>query len=61
MSFITSTLVSACLTLMRGVGEGQFMSSWVRALAFAWPLVFLSILIIAPLVNRMLDQVLSGR
>jgi hypothetical protein len=61
MSLVTSALVSACLTWVRGVDEGQFVSSWIRAVVFAWPLVFLSILFIAPLVNRVLDHVLRGR
>jgi len=34
----------------------QFMKVWPSSFVMSWPIVFLAILIIAPLVNKLLDK-----
>lgn len=35
----------------------HFVSQWLSAFIHVWPIVFMAILLIAPMVNRLLDQI----
>lgn len=55
MSFFTSMIVSATvISLCTSTLEG-FLHIWLSSFAIAWPIVFVAILIIAPLVNKLLN------
>jgi len=60
MSCSTAMLVSAAILLLHGVSNEDFLAGWLKSVLLAWPLVFVSILTIAPLINRLLDQVFRG-
>lgn len=55
MSFFTSMIVSATvISLCTSALEG-FLHIWPSSFAIAWPIVFVAILIIAPLVKKLLN------
>lgn len=51
MSFITGLLVSGIISLL----HHATIAAWLKAFLIAWPLVFLSIITIAPRVSRFVD------
>lgn len=55
MSFFTSMIVSAIVISLRSNTITKFMQIWPSSFAIAWPIVFITILIIAPLVNKLLN------
>jgi len=55
MSFFTSMIVSATVIGLRASTFDEFLQSWPSSFAIAWPIVFVAILIIAPLVNKLLN------
>jgi len=55
MSFFTSMIVSATVIGLRTSTFEGFLHSWPSSFAIAWPIVFVAILIIAPLVNKLLN------
>ena len=55
MSFFTSMIVSATVIGLRIGFNAKFMQIWPSSFAIAWPIVFIAILIIAPLVNKLLN------
>ena len=55
MSFFTSMIVSATVIGLRIGFTTKFMQIWPSSFAIAWPIVFIAILIIAPLVNKLLN------
>ncbi|MDX1916185.1 MAG: DUF2798 domain-containing protein [Methylophilus sp.] len=55
MSFNTSAIVSAVIISLHTQNFTQFVRVWPSSFAIGWPLVFVAILIIAPLVNKILD------
>lgn len=59
MSFFTSMIVSATVIGLRFGLTAKFMQIWPSSFAIAWPIVFVSILIIAPLVNKLLNVVIE--
>lgn len=61
MSLCTSVLVSGAILAARGTIHGEFLTTWFKSIALAWPIVFVSILTIAPLINRLLDHLLTER
>jgi hypothetical protein len=60
MSFSTALMVSAAILALHGVTSEHFAERWIKSVLLAWPLVFISILTIAPLINRLLDKFFSG-
>jgi len=56
MSCNTSIIVSAVIIRMHTQNIEQFMKVWPSSFVMSWPIVFLAILIIAPLVNKLLDK-----
>lgn len=57
MSWSTAMLVSAAILWLHGVSNDDFLAGWLQSVMLAWPLVFVSIVTIAPLINRLLDKV----
>lgn len=55
MSFFTSMIVSATVIGLRIGFTTKFMQIWPSSFAISWPIVFIAILIIAPLVNKLLN------
>jgi len=55
MSFNTSLIVSGTIIYLRTESLAQFTKVWLPSFAIAWPLVLVAILIIAPLVNKLLN------
>ncbi|HAF00585.1 MAG TPA: DUF2798 domain-containing protein, partial [Methylophilaceae bacterium] len=60
MSFNTSAIVSAVIISLHTQTLAQFVRVWPLSFAIGWPLVFVAILIIAPLVNKFLDLFIEG-
>jgi hypothetical protein len=59
MSLSTSMIVSAVLIGLHPRPGKLFMDIWPQAFLTAWPVVFIAILVIAPLVNRLLDKLVE--
>ncbi len=59
MSFFTSMIVSAIIIALRTMSYDKFIQIWPSSFVIAWPIVFIAILIIAPLVNKLLDQLVN--
>lgn len=55
MSCTTSMIVSAMIIGLHTQNYEQFMKVWPSSFLMSWPIVFLAILIIAPMVNKLLD------
>jgi hypothetical protein len=55
MSFFTSMVVSATVISLRTNTLEGFLHIWPSSFAIAWPIVFIAILFIAPLVNKLLN------
>jgi hypothetical protein len=60
MSFNTSTIISAVIISSHTYTFAQFITVWASSFAIGWPLVFVAILIIAPLVNKFLNLFIEG-
>ncbi|MGZ8250767.1 MAG: DUF2798 domain-containing protein [Methylophilaceae bacterium] len=55
MSAFTVSIVSATITLMHVSLDHQFLGVWAQAFCTAWPIVFAAILLVAPLVNKVVN------
>jgi hypothetical protein len=47
--------VSGIIIALRMPINSTFLSHWLTAFFTAWPIVFVAILVIAPLINKLLD------
>lgn len=56
MSASTAMIVSGIIIAMHTKPHAQFFKQWLSAFITAWPIVFIAILIIAPLVNKLLNR-----
>lgn len=59
MSVFTVMLVSATLTFRHFGLHNDFVGHWLSAFATAWPLVFVAILVVAPLVTKLVDKIVD--
>lgn len=59
MSFSTALTVSAAITYIRQESMSNFLSIWLSSFITAWPIVFISILVIAPQINKILDKLVN--
>ncbi|MFL9608579.1 DUF2798 domain-containing protein [Methylobacillus sp. Pita2] len=59
MSAVTSLIVSAVILALRGMPAPLFLHQWAHAFITAWPVVFLSIILIAPRIDCLLDRVVE--
>ena len=55
MSASTALIVSGIIIFLRIQPQTDFIKVWLGAFVTAWPIVFVAILMIAPLVNRLLN------
>ena len=55
MSASMALIVSGIIIFLRIQPHTHFIKVWLGAFVTAWPIVFVAILIIAPLVNRLLN------
>lgn len=60
MSLSTSMIVSGILIGLHPRPGMPFLEVWPAAVMTAWPVVFLAILVIAPMINRMLDWIVES-
>ncbi len=56
MSGCTALIVSGVIIFLHSESFSAFLSAWARGFVTAWPIVFIAILTLAPLVNRFLDK-----
>jgi len=61
MSANTALIVSGIIIYLHSASHTRFMMKWLTAFITAWPIVFVAILIIAPLVNRLLNLFVEER
>jgi len=59
MSVFTVMIVSATITFMHVGVSSQFLIAWIKAFCAAWPIVFMAILVIAPLVQKVVNQIVE--
>ena len=59
MSFNTALLVSGVITFLNAPSTNIFLQKWPANFILGWPLVFISILFIAPQVNRLVDLIVE--
>lgn len=59
MSLFTVLLVSGVLTLWHHGLTAEFPMQWLSGFLTAWPLVFVAILLVAPIVNKWVDQIVA--
>lgn len=56
MSGCTALIVSGVIILLQTESLSAFLHAWVTGFVTAWPIVFISILTLAPMLNRFLDK-----
>lgn len=56
MSCSTALIVSGIIIYLHSESREHFIAQWLGAFISAWPIVFVAILLIAPIVNKLLDQ-----
>jgi len=61
MSASTAMIVSGIIIFMHSKPHAPFFTQWFAAFITAWPIVFVAILIIAPLVNKLLNLFVEDR
>lgn len=59
MSFNTALIVSGVITFINTPSTKIFLEKWPSNFILGWSLVFLSILFIAPLVNRFVNLIVE--
>ncbi len=55
MSYCTAFIVSGIIIYLHSESLPLFINAWAAGFITAWPIVFIAILTIAPVVNRFLD------
>jgi hypothetical protein len=55
MSLVTVNIVSLSILLMHHVPIGLLFDRWLSSIIVAWPIVFISILLIAPRLLRLTE------
>lgn len=59
MSFSTALIVSGVITFLNTATISLFLEKWPTSFLLGWPIVFLSILFIAPQVNRLVNFIVK--
>jgi uncharacterized membrane protein YcfT len=57
MSLVTALIVSGVITASHAGLDDQYFDHWVKGFFMVWPIVFIVILVIAPLVSRFVDAI----
>lgn len=55
MSCSTALIVSGTIIYLHSATHTNFVTEWMATFIRAWPIVFVAILLIAPMVNKLLD------
>lgn len=55
MSCNTALIVSGIIIYLHSTSLEHYIAQWLGAFIMAWPIVFIAILLIAPMVNRLLN------
>lgn len=61
MSASTALIVSGIIIYLRIQPKTDFVKVWLASFITAWPIVFVAILVIAPLVNKVLNLFVEKR
>ena len=61
MSFNTALIVSGVITLINTPSTRIFLEKWPSNFILGWPLVFLSIIFIGPLVNQLVNILVKDK
>ena len=61
MSFNTALIVSGVITFINTPSKNIFLQKWPSNFILGWPLVFLSIIFIGPLVNQLVNMLVKDR
>jgi hypothetical protein len=61
MSFNTALIVSGVITFINTPSTSIFLQQWPTNFILGWPLVFLSIIFIGPLVNQLVNMLLKDK
>jgi len=56
MSCSTALIVSGVIIYLQHDSKSNFLMKWLGAFITAWPIVFVAILVVAPIVNKALDR-----
>lgn len=59
MSLVTVNIVSLSILLMNHVPASRFLEKWFASVTVAWPIVFISILLIAPALLRLTERLIK--
>jgi ABC-type antimicrobial peptide transport system permease subunit len=59
MSFVTTLIISGVITGSNAGLDHQFFDHWIKGFLLAWPIVFIVILVVAPLVSRFVDAIVE--
>ena len=59
MSFSTAFIVSFAMTIIHRVQSVYFIKVWVTSLLLAWPFVFISILFVAPIIQKLTRKIIE--
>lgn len=55
MSCNTALIVSGIIIYLHSASKEHYIRQWLSAFITAWPIVFIAILLIAPMVNKLLN------
>jgi len=55
MSCNTALIVSGIIIYLHSASHEHYIRQWLGAFITAWPIVFIAILLIAPMVNKLLN------
>jgi CBS domain containing-hemolysin-like protein len=59
MSLVTVNIVSIAILLIHGVPLALLFEKWLTSIAVAWPIVFISILLVAPWLLRLTERLIK--
>jgi hypothetical protein len=59
MSLVTVNIVSISILLIHGVPLALLFEKWLTSIAVAWPIVFISILLVAPWLLRLTERLIK--
>jgi uncharacterized membrane protein YdjX (TVP38/TMEM64 family) len=59
MSLVTTLIVSGVITASLAGLDNQYVHHWIKGFFLAWPIVFIAILVVAPLVSRFVDAIVE--
>ncbi|MFD0913080.1 DUF2798 domain-containing protein [Methylophilus luteus] len=59
MSLVTVNIVSIAILLIHGVPLALLFEKWLTSIVVAWPIVFISILLVAPWLLRLTERLVK--